>query len=207
MRVSNRLNALIVRNANKPGRYADGGGLYLRVAEYPTNDGPTTSKNWVFRFERDGVERFMGLGSIDTLSLAEARLRARKARQAVLDGDDPIETRRARRMAARVERAKVVTFRHCAERYIAEHSKSWKNPAHAAQWPATLAAYVYPVIGHLPVGAIDTGLCDEVPRADLVGEAGDGLAGPRPDRARARLGEGARIPAGRESGEVARPSG
>ncbi|MFL6928794.1 MAG: Arm DNA-binding domain-containing protein, partial [Xanthobacteraceae bacterium] len=57
----------------EPGRYSDGGGLYLRVAEYETKAGLARSKNWLFRFERGGRERLMGLGSLDTLSLKDAR--------------------------------------------------------------------------------------------------------------------------------------
>jgi len=158
MPASNRLNAMQVTKIKQPGRYADGGGLYLRVAEYETRLGRARSKNWVFRFERDGRERFMGLGSLNTLSLAEARERARECRRLILDGGDPIDTRRKRKLEALAETAKIVTFRLCAERYIAAHRKGWKNPVHAGQWPSTLAAYVYPVIGTIPVGSVDTGL-------------------------------------------------
>src|SRR5262249_50896286 len=38
------------------------------------------------------------------------------------------------------------------------HEAAWRNPKHAAQWPSTLAAYVYPVFGMLPVAAVDVGL-------------------------------------------------
>ncbi len=51
-----------------------------------------------------------------------------------------------------------MTFRQCAEAYIAAHRAGWRNPKHAAQWPATLEAYAYPIMGALPVQAIDTGL-------------------------------------------------
>jgi integrase len=34
----------------------------------------------------------------------------------------------------------------------------WRNPKHAAQWPATLGTYAYPVFGDLPVGQVDTAL-------------------------------------------------
>lgn len=47
-----------------------------------------------------------------------------------------------------------ITFRQCAERYIEAHRPSWKNPKHAAQWPATLEAYAYPVFGNVPVKKI-----------------------------------------------------
>src|SRR5262249_26279470 len=53
---------------------------------------------------------------------------------------------------------KAMTFKECAERYIASHKPGWRNPKHAKQWPSTLEAYVYPVFGQLPVQAIDVGL-------------------------------------------------
>jgi hypothetical protein len=52
--------------ATKPGRYADGGGLYLQVSQSGT-------RAWLFRFMRNGVARHMGLGSVRDVSLAEAR--------------------------------------------------------------------------------------------------------------------------------------
>jgi len=54
--------------------------------------------------------------------------------------------------------AKTMTFRACAEAYINAHRSGWRNPKHAAQWPATLETYVYPHFGSLPVQAVDVGL-------------------------------------------------
>jgi integrase len=51
-----------------------------------------------------------------------------------------------------------MTFRACAEAYMAAHQAGWRNAKHAAQWPSTLGTYVYPVFGDLSVRAIDTGL-------------------------------------------------
>jgi integrase len=151
-----RLTAAKVATIKKPGRYGDGGGLYLRVAEYETKGGLARSKNWLFRFAVGGKERLMGLGSIDTLSLKEARERARECRKSLLDGFDPIEVRKERRQQASVQAARGRTFKACAEAFIKAHRAGWKNPKHAAQWPATLAAHVYPVIGSLPVAGVDT---------------------------------------------------
>ena len=148
--------AVDVARLNKPGRYSDGDNLYLRVAKL--KNGTALSKGWVFRYERFGRERWMGLGGVTTRSLAEARAAARECRKALLDGIDPIEARYSKRQQAKLEAARSITFRECAERYIAAHQIGWKNPAHAAQWPSTLAAYVYPTIGALPVDEIDTAL-------------------------------------------------
>jgi integrase len=55
-----------------------------------------------------------------------------------------------------------MTFRQCAEAYIAAHEAGWRNAKHAAQWPSTLATYAYPIIGELPVSAVDTALVVKV---------------------------------------------
>jgi integrase len=134
-----------------PGLYADGGGLYLRVT-------PTEARMWLYRFQMHGRRRDMGLGPTDLYSLAEARQKALEARKLVAEGVDPIEARQAKRSAAAVDAAKGMTFRACAEAYINAHRSGWRNPKHAAQWPATLDAYAYPHFGSLPVQAVDVGL-------------------------------------------------
>jgi integrase len=73
-------------------------------------------------------------------------------------GTDPIDARRAQRLAQAVTASKAVTFQACAEQYIASHRAAWKHPKHVKQWEQSLAAYAYPVIGAMPVAAIDTGL-------------------------------------------------
>jgi integrase len=135
----------------KPGRYHDGHGLYLQVVN-PAN------KSWLLRFERNGRERWYGLGPAHTFSLKEARERACAARQLLHDGIDPIDHRKAPRAARALEAAKAITFRDCAEAYIAANRDAWKNAKHGAQWTSTLKSYVFPHIGNLPVANIDTGL-------------------------------------------------
>jgi Arm DNA-binding domain len=105
--VHNRLSARTVASVTKRGRYADGGGLYLQVSKWG-------SRSWVFRYERDGVERNMGLGSANTLSLAEARERARRCRHLLLDSIDPIGHRKAQHANKRAQEARTVTFAECA---------------------------------------------------------------------------------------------
>jgi integrase len=55
-----------------------------------------------------------------------------------------------------------MTFQQCAEAYIEAHKASWTNARHRQQWPETLAAYAYPVLGALPIAAIDTALVMKV---------------------------------------------
>ena len=150
-RTIGKLTALKVEKAKQPGMYADGGGLYLRV----TDDG---TKNWVYRYMLNGRPRWMGMGPLHTIGLAEARNRAAECRRQRHDGVDPIEARRAGRQQVLLEAAKVVTFRECAAKYIAAHRAGWRNAKHAAQWEATLGTYADPTIGALPVQAIDMAL-------------------------------------------------
>jgi integrase len=150
-RTIGKLTALKVDKAKEPGIYGDGGGLYLRVT-------PDGAKNWVFRFMLNGRARWMGMGPLHTVSLAEARNRAGEHRLQRHDGIDPIEARRAERLKVQLEAAKAITFKECADAYIKAHRAGWRNGKHAGQWEATLATYAEPVIGKLSVQAIDTAL-------------------------------------------------
>ena len=155
MRLIGKLTSLSVRQARRRGLYGDGGGLFLQVSE-------SGAKSWVFRFKKADRLRVMGLGPAHTITLAEARDRARECRKLRLDGIDPIEARRAERAQAKLDAAKAVTFAECADAYITAHKAGWRNPKHAAQWPATLATYVNPTFGERPVQAIDTALVTRV---------------------------------------------
>src|SRR6516164_4551051 len=85
------------------GMHGDGGGLWLQVT-------PSGARTWLFRFRSNGRARAMGLGPLHTISLAEARTKAREARQLRLEGIDPIEARNAKRAEAKLEVAKSMTF-------------------------------------------------------------------------------------------------
>jgi integrase len=141
-----------VAQLTEPGRYGDGRGLYLQVT-------PAGVRSWLLRYERNGKERAMGLGPVTDFTLEEARERARKARQLLKDGIDPIDTRKAERAKLATEAALAAaasaTFAECAEQYYRFHSPKWANVKHAAQFLSTLRTYAYPVLGTLPVAVID----------------------------------------------------
>jgi hypothetical protein len=67
------------------------------------------------------------------------------------EGIDPIEHRRTRRAAEKVEAVKTVTFKAFAQQYVASHEAGWKNAKHRQQWTNTLKTYVYPTFGDEPV--------------------------------------------------------
>jgi len=150
----NRLSSAGVRNA-KPGMHADGGGLWLQVSE---GEGRTLRRSWIFRYAVAGRERKQGLGSCITVGLADAREKAAECRRLRLQGIDPIDSRDAERRAQAVATAKSITFEKAADRYIAAHRAGWRNVKHASQWKNTLDTYAAPVLGKLPVNAIDVAL-------------------------------------------------
>jgi integrase len=151
VRTIGRLNPLAVARAKRPGLYPDGGGLYLQITKAGV-------KSWLYRFMLQRKARAMGLGALADVSLADARGQAAACRRQLQDGIDPIEARIARKAAAQLEAAKAMTFRQCAEAYLAAHRAAWKNAKHADQWGNTLEAYVYPIFGALPVQQVDVAL-------------------------------------------------
>ena len=154
-RMRDRLSYKRVQNEKRPGYHPDGGGLYLQVS-------PTHTKSWIFRYTLHGRPREMGLGPYRDINLAEARRRAGEYRTFLHDKVDPIEARDAHRAQERLAKANTISFRECAENYVAAHRSGWKSAKHADQWTSTLETYCGKAIGNLPVSAIDTGLVVKV---------------------------------------------
>ena len=145
--VEKKLKALDVRRLTKPGRHADGGGLYLTITK-------SGSKSWTLRVMVAGKARVIGLGSAQNVSLAEAREKAAKLRKVAKEGGDPRVVR-----DGRTENAPP-TFAEAARKVFEEHNAAWKNPKHRQQWINTLEAYAFPVIGDKRV--------DEVGSSDIL---------------------------------------
>lgn len=150
-----RLSALAVTRARSSGMYPDGGGLYLLI-------GKTGAKSWIYRFMLAGKAREMGLGPFPQTSLSEARGSAMQCRKLRREGIDPIEWRKATKARAKLDAAKSITFKQCAEAYFQAHKAGWRNPKHAGQWKNTLETYAESVFGSLPVQSVDIGLVMKV---------------------------------------------
>jgi hypothetical protein len=151
-----RLSDRRVRTA-KAGMHPDGGGLYLRVTAGANG---AINRYWLFRYAHRGTgkDRQLGIGPLDTVTLAAARTAAKQYREQLLAGLDPIEQRNAERASRAVAKAKAMTFDECRDAYVASHEAGWRNSAHRQQWTATLKTYVTPVFGGFPVDTIDTRL-------------------------------------------------
>lgn len=142
-RALNKLTDTKCQAASKPGRYSDGGGLYLLV-------GPTGGKSWAFVWTMtQGKRRWreMGLGAYPAVKLAAARKLAVNCREAVAAGRDPIAER---------DRDAEPTFGECADRLLASMEGQWRNPKHREQWRMTLGEAYCKNLRPLKVSAVDT---------------------------------------------------
>ena len=157
--MAEKIAALFVKHINRPGKYGDGGNLYLQVRKSTRKiASDAVTKSWLFRYSRFGKEVWMGLGPYPDISLSEARQLATRERKKILQGVDPLTDKRARKIAARVAHDNMLTFAECAELYVESQVPGWSNPKHIEQWRNTLKNLAGPVIGHLSVDQIDTAL-------------------------------------------------
>lgn len=160
-RLVQRLNVMTLKRLSAPGLYPDGGGLHLQV----TGAG---GRSWVFRYWVSGRERRMGLGSLYTVTLAEARELARQARLLRAQGLDPLDEKGgvakqaalAKKPAPRPEPepkgSAAMTFAQATAAYIEGNRAGWRNDKHARQWVSTLTTYAFPHLGALALQAIET---------------------------------------------------
>jgi len=162
MRKLHRLTDRFVKTA-KPSdgrrqqKFPDGAGLYLQVSE-SNSDPDEFNRSWAFLYERHGQRHAVGLGPSHSLSLAEARAKARGLRQQLLDGIDPLNAKREREREAMQKIAAasaVVTFTKATEMYLDAHGGKWGNSKHAKQWETTLRE-TFPVLGKFDVNHITT---------------------------------------------------
>jgi integrase len=137
-----KLTVKKVQSLNQPGKYGDGRNLWLIV-------GPTGRKRWEFRYSVGGRSREMGLGTLEFMSLDEARDRAFELRKMVKQGMDPLSAKSEKKPRA-------TTFEQVAEQCIASQKAGWSNPKSEAQWRSSLKSYAYPTLGTMNVAAITT---------------------------------------------------
>lgn len=144
------LGPLAVSRLKAPGLHPVGGvsGLRLDVKK-------TGARSWILRVMIAGRRCDKGLGGYPDVSLAVARESARRIRNLIAEGVDPIEEARAKRSALAASVAAAWTFDQCATAFIEAKSPEWSNAKHAAQWSASLGTYASPFMGKLLVRDID----------------------------------------------------
>ena len=138
-----KLTKTFVQRLCRSGVFADRGSHGLAVRVRPTKR-KGLSKTWIQRIRIDGKVTYLGLGSYPTVSLDEARQRARANWEAVQEGRDP----RVRKMP---------TFRQAARVVIKKLSAAWRPGGRTRQrWEDNLRTFVLPLIGNKPVGLISS---------------------------------------------------
>lgn len=136
-RAVNRLTARKVQTETKPGRHADGGGLYLVVD-------PSGAKRWAVLITIRGRRRELGIGSLSVYTLAEARDEAEKIKRAVARGEDPKKPQEP-----------PPRFAEAAEKIIAELAPGWRGRDTKAHWQRSLLVYAKD-IGDVPIDLVTT---------------------------------------------------
>tara|TARA_R110000868_G_C10863239_1_gene761667 strand:- start:168 stop:1322 length:1155 start_codon:yes stop_codon:yes gene_type:complete len=133
------LTTLAVKNA-KPGRYADGRGLYLLVRE-------TGARSWVLRTQVDGKRKDFGLGSVPKVSLAQARTKAADLVAKISRGEDPRPVKASTQVI-------VPTFAEAAHACHEALKFGWSNKRHRDSWLASLERHIFPRLGSVAVDKV-----------------------------------------------------
>lgn len=148
-KIARELSAIEVSRLKAPGLVSVGvvPGLHLQVSA-------TGARSWILRVKVGTKRRDMGLGQFPGVTLAQAREKARQAREKIEQGHDPILERERAQSRLKAEQASAITFESAARAFMDAKSAEWSNTKHAAQWTATLNTYAYPVIGQLHVAEV-----------------------------------------------------
>jgi Arm DNA-binding domain len=154
-KIAKEKSAIEVKRLTKPGWHAVGGvpGLLLQV-KAPSKPGAPVSRSWILRVQVAGQREPIGLGAYPLVTLADAREMARKLVLEAKTGVNLAAKKRAQRSALIAAASKNKTFSECADAYMEAHASDYSNDKHRKQWPATLEAYAYPVIGKMLVADI-----------------------------------------------------
>lgn len=144
-----RLTQKAIERANKRRKYSDGRGLFLSVSK-------NGRKTWAFCYTFNGRSREMGLGSVDFLSLDDARDRAVELRKLVRNGIDPLAERKAEQRLVIRRKQTGSTFREVAERLIDKKKPEWSDSGKSEQsWRGSMELHAFPKIGDRDVADID----------------------------------------------------
>lgn len=135
-------------------RLSDAGGLYLEVSA-------SGSKRWFLKYRFDGKEKRLALGSFPDVTLKAAREGRDNAKRVLSTGADPVQNKKAEKLAKRVSAA--TTFESVAREYHTTKAPDWSS-SHAKQWLRCCEKDLFPWIGSLPLRDITAPLLLEALR-------------------------------------------
>ena len=175
-KIANPLNDLQVRRITRVGWHAVGGvaGLLLQVRK-PAQENAQIPRSWILRVKVGENRQPIGLGPYPQVSLAEAREQAKKLVVEAKQGVNLKAKKRTERSAMLAAASKNKTFQECAIAYMQAHESDYTSDKHRKQWPATLEAYAYPIIGNMLVS--DIAMRDIKSVLEQVTTAADGQTG------------------------------
>ncbi len=149
------MSALEVRNLSHSSDkgnalFAVGGvtGLYMQIT-------PSGGRSWILRTTVGKSRRDIGLGGFPTVTLAQARDKAREARDKIERGVDPVAERRAAKATLIAAAGRSLTFEKAFKGCLDAKLDAFKNAKHRQQWENTLTRYALPVLGKVMVQDID----------------------------------------------------
>lgn len=150
-KITDELSALDVKRLAHPGGNRNvlisvGGvsGLHMQLT-------PKRGRSWVLRAKIGTARRDIGLGGFPAVTLAQAREKAREARDMISQGIDPIEERKAAKAALTAAQRRGLTFADATDKYLAAKLDAFKNAKHRQQWRNTLETYAKPELGEMLV--------------------------------------------------------
>ncbi len=141
------LTALQVKNAaprDSDYGLADGNGLFLWIRA-------AGGKSWRFRFRLDGKQSHISLGTIEKVTLAQARHLASDARQLVAQGRHPGLERKVARAQATISRAN--TFKTLSLEWHQHKSPRW-SVGYAGDVMEAFELDIFPQVGSFPLAEI-----------------------------------------------------
>lgn len=132
------------KSKDKAYKLTDGLGLYLLVTE-------KGSRLWRMNYRFLGKQKTLSLGSYPDVSLAKAREKRSAAREAMADGLDPAEVRKARIREAKARSED--TFKAIADEWVSRLEIEGRAPKtlQKMRWLLELA---YPFIGSRPISEL-----------------------------------------------------
>lgn len=155
-KVAQELSALEVKNLAHPGGkrnvlYSVGGvaGLHMQIT-------PRGGRSWVLRVKVGEKRRDLGLGGFPTVTLSQARDKAREVRAKIEAGIDPVEERKAAKALLVAAQRRGLTFADAVDKALAAKLDAFRNAKHRQQWENTLATYATPELGRMLVQDIET---------------------------------------------------